>query len=113
MSDFAEPWWDLNIIGENDPNKNDYEPAYSPDNDPYYTIFGDDDDDRPFYELGTYVVDEEDLGPEERPHHIEISPSGLQIYVDDGPDPEPEPAHHKEEPDINGIYCFYEESEFY
>ena len=45
MNDFAEPWWDLNIIGENDPNKNDYEPAYSPDNDPYYTIFGDDDDD--------------------------------------------------------------------
>ena len=88
MNHFAEPGWDLNITGENDPNKNDYEPAYSPDNDSYYKIFGDDDDDRPFYELGTYVVD-------------------------DDPDPEPEPVHHKEEPDINGIYCFYEESELY
>ena len=113
MNDFAEPQWDLNIIGENDPNKNDYEPAYSPGNDPYYTIFGDDDDDRPFYELGTYVVDEEDLEPEERPHHIEVSASGLQIWVDDGPEPEPEPKPKKEEPDINGIYCIYEESEFY
>lgn len=115
MNDFEEPWGDFNIIGENDPNRNDYEPARSPGDDLYYTLF-DEDDDRPFYELGTYVVDEEDLPPEQPTYHFctedynEVN-AGLILLEEDEVDEEP--VYHEEKPDINLIYGLYEESEFY
>ena len=75
------------------------------------------------------IVDEEELSPEERaqlpwndpddflperPHHLEQSPCGLMIEVEDDWDYEEErPSYTEEEPDINLIYGYYEESEFY
>ena len=109
MNDFEEPW-------EIDPNKNDYEPARSPEDDLYYKLF-DEDDDRPFYELGTYVIDEEDLPPKEPTYHLctedynDVN-AGLILLEEDEVDEEPV-RHKEEEPDINLIYGYYEESEFY
>lgn len=76
------------------------------------------------------IIDEEELSPEERaqlpwndpadferPYHFddEESPLGLRIIIEDDWDDEGEngTTYAREEPDINLIYGYYEESEFY
>ena len=78
---------------------------------------------------GSNIIDEEELSPEERaqlpwndpddfpserPYHIEESPLGLRIIVEEdwGYEEDDRPKYN-DEPDINLIYGFYEESEFY
>ena len=75
MDDFVEPWWDLNII------------------------------------------DEEELPPKKPTYHFctedynDVN-AGLILLEEDEVDEEP--VHYEEEkPDINLIYGYYEESEFY
>lgn len=77
------------------------------------------------------VIDEEELSPEERArlpwndpddflprerhYHLEESPCGLMIEVEEDWDDEEQerPSYTEEKPDINLIYGLYEESEFY
>ena len=85
-----------------------------------------DDSVKPYW--GGMIIDEDDLGPEEInwDAYVEEYPSGLRVIDEDKLPPEAraqlpwnigmdeeEPRPHKEELDINLIYGYYEESEFY
>ena len=81
---------------------------------------------QPFW--GATIIDEDELEPEETnwDAYVKETPSGLRVIDEEDLPPEAraqlpwnigvdddEPRHKEEEPDINLIYGYYEESEFY
>ena len=86
MDDFVQPYWDLNIIDEDELEPEEIDWSLYAEESP----------------SGLMVIDEDKLPPEVR----------SQLPWNIGMDEE-EPKYREEEPDINLIYGFYEESEFY
>ncbi|MBR2521731.1 MAG: hypothetical protein IKE61_01195 [Coriobacteriales bacterium] len=97
--------WDLNIVDEEELTPE--ERARLPWNRPY--------EDDEYVDSGFYTVYEDDLPPREPTYHLctddynDVNAGMILLEEDEAYE---EPAHYEEEPDINLIYGYYEESEF-